>query len=50
MVEVTIDVPGDTIEGKTDDRGRLNLGAEFGDKEVEVAILDVDERETQTAD
>jgi len=51
MVETTIAVDtDDLVTGKTDSRGRLNLGADLGGKEVEVAILAVEEREAQTAD
>jgi hypothetical protein len=49
MVEITIDVPGDVIKGKTDSRGRLNLGTELADMRVEVAILETEEPEAQPA-
>jgi hypothetical protein len=33
-------------ELKADDRGRVTLGAEFADKIVTVAVLDVDDEST----
>jgi len=33
----------DIEEHKADDRGRVTLGAEFADKTITVAVLDVDE-------
>jgi hypothetical protein len=41
----TIHIPEDTISGKTDKRGRLNLGTDYGDREVTVALLDVRDRD-----
>jgi len=32
---------GDIVEATTDDRGRIYLGSEYANTEVEVAILDV---------
>lgn len=52
QANVTIDT-NDVVEGKTDARGRLNLGIDLADKEVEVAVLEVEdaeEREAQPAD
>jgi hypothetical protein len=53
--QITVTIPGDleTVSGKTDDRGRLNLGSEFSDQNVMVAILEgepADGIERQTAD
>lgn len=32
---------GDIVEGSTDDRGRIYLGKEYANVEIEVAVLDV---------
>ena len=33
---------GDIVEATTDDRGRIYLGTEYANTEVEVAILDAE--------
>lgn len=33
---------GDIVEAPTDERGRIYLGTEYANSEVEVAILDVE--------
>lgn len=33
----------DLIERKSDDRGRVNLGTDHADKQVTVAVVDVEE-------
>jgi hypothetical protein len=46
-VKVEVD-PDDVDKYQADDRGRINLGIEYGGREVEVAILAVrDEQENQ---
>lgn len=56
MVDINISVEtSDIIDGKTDDRGRLRLGPEYKNSDVEVAVLSVgedanDDREAQPAD
>ncbi|GAA0934674.1 hypothetical protein GCM10009549_58270 [Streptomyces thermoalcalitolerans] len=35
--------PGDLKDRKADSRGRINLGSEYADKKVMVAILEVGE-------
>lgn len=35
----------DIVEASTDDRGRIYLGSEYADTDVEVAILNPDEIE-----
>lgn len=51
MVETTIEIDTEKlVTGRTDSRGRLNLGSEFGSKDVEIAILKVEEPEAQPAD
>lgn len=42
MVEITADAK-EVVSRKADDRGRVRLGPEFADQDVEVAILDVEE-------
>ena len=37
--------PDDVATYRTDDRGRLTLGVEYGEKAVEIAILGVQEEE-----
>jgi len=37
--------PDDADVYKADSRGRINLGTDYGDKEVEVAVLDVREKD-----
>lgn len=44
MVEMTIDAEKYGMF-RTDDRGRVVLGKEYGNKDVEIAILDAGERE-----
>jgi hypothetical protein len=44
MVEIQAEA-SEVIRKKTDDRGRITLGAELAEREVEVAILDVDDEE-----
>lgn len=41
---MNVEVPAtDVAEYKADHRGRINLGAEYGDKKVTVAVVEVDE-------
>lgn len=42
QVEIEID-PEDIVKKKADDRGRVTLGAEYADKTVRVAVLEVEE-------
>lgn len=42
QVEIEID-PDDISKVKADDRGRVTLGAEYKEKTVSVAILEVEE-------
>lgn len=42
---MTDDYPEDMVEGKTDSRGRLNLGPEYSDKNVRIAVLEVEEKD-----
>ena len=37
--------PDDADTYKADNRGRINLGTDYSDKEVEVAILEVREKD-----
>jgi len=41
-IEIT---PGDMKDRKADHRGRINLGTEFADKKVVVAVLEVEDDE-----
>jgi hypothetical protein len=45
-MSATID--GTKIEGPTDDRGRIYLGSEYANKNVELLILDSDEKDENT--
>lgn len=42
QAKTQIEVEADpvVIEGKTDDRGRINLGSEYGDQEIVVAVIE----------
>ena len=41
---MNVEVPAtDVVEKKADGRGRITLGAEYADKNVTVAILEIDE-------
>ena len=40
-MKVYVDSPEDVIETRTDSRGRLTLGSEYGDKTVQIALLEV---------
>jgi hypothetical protein len=40
----------DIEEHKADDRGRVTLGAEFADKTITVAVLDVDDVDEEGSD
>ena len=42
QVEIEVD-PEDIVKKKSDDRGRVTLGAEYADKTVRVAILEVED-------
>lgn len=45
MIDLTIESKDQLIEKKTDGRGRLTLGSKYAGKEVQVAILDVEDGE-----
>jgi len=40
-MKVEIESKDQIIEKKTDSRGRITLGSEYGDREVQVVILEV---------
>jgi len=48
MVETTVDAK-DVIERKADDRGRVRLGTEYAERNVEVAVIEVldDEKDAE---
>jgi len=57
MATITIDVEDDFLddvvrfEGETDSRGRLNLGSDFADEDVEVLVVEqTSTKESQTGD
>jgi len=51
MAQLTIDYDAaDLVEGKTDSRGRLCLGPDHADSEVEVVVVESREPEAKTAD
>jgi len=46
-MKVHIDSKDDIIEAKTDSRGRLTLGSEYANSEVQLAVLEVDPEEDE---
>jgi ribosomal protein L1 len=48
MVEIQLDV-SDVKERKTDKRGRVRLGPEYAGKDVTIAVVDVQDDETEDA-
>ncbi len=43
-MKVYVESADDIIEAKTDSRGRLTLGSEYADSEVQVAVLEVEDK------
>lgn len=39
------ELPEDMVTGKTDSRGRLNLGTDYADSKIKVAIIEVEDNE-----
>jgi len=42
-MKVYVESKEQIVERKADDRGRVTLGSEYADEEVQIAILDADE-------
>jgi hypothetical protein len=45
MMKVYVESKDDIVEKQTDDRGRITLGTKYGDKQVQIAILEVENDE-----
>lgn len=41
-MKVYVDSKDDIVEATTDSRGRVTLGSEYADSEIQLAILEVD--------
>lgn len=39
--DLRVVIPKHVVTKTTDDRGRVNLGSDFGDREVTVAVLEI---------
>lgn len=44
-MKVYVESKDDIVEAKTDARGRITLGSEYADSEVQVAVLEVEPSE-----
>lgn len=44
-MKVYVESPDDVIEKRTDERGRITLGSEYGNKTVQVAVVEVKDDE-----
>lgn len=42
-MKVYVESKDDIIEKRTDDRGRITLGSKYGDKKVQIAVLEVED-------
>lgn len=49
-LEIEVDDDAVTVEGPTDDRGRLTLGSEYAEQTVEVVVVATADTEANTAD